>query len=60
MRMPFEKLVERVDAMSDEEKKQTMGTLSERWGRTRPENRGCCDCLPHVAGRADLHLDLGG
>jgi hypothetical protein len=31
MRMPFEKLMEYVSALTDEDKELTMGQLSERW-----------------------------
>lgn len=32
MRMPFEKLVEHVQDLSDEDKDLPMGKLAERWG----------------------------
>lgn len=32
MRIPFEKLVEKVYAMTEEEWKATLGEISEKWG----------------------------
>ena len=37
MRMPFERLMEEVSALSDEDKARPMGDLADRWGE--PANR---------------------
>jgi hypothetical protein len=34
MRTPFEKLMERVSALSDEEESLPLGKLAERWGES--------------------------